>query len=340
MKKKGFFWLTLIVTYLVLIIFGLWYGPYRINPIKIFHSIFAQDSSGQTELIRTIVLKIRFSRLMLASFVGIALSTSGVIFQGLLRNPLADPFTLGVSTGAAFGASLAMIFGINIGWSLGGLGLLPVVSMVGALLALFFVIHLSKVDGLLRPAQMILAGIVVSTFLSALISLLKSLDEESLSAIVFWMLGSFSGRGWVHVLFAAPYIVFGLLIFINYAKELDIMSLGDIEAHHLGVNIYQVRLILLISACITTSAAVSVSGIIGFIGLVVPHLLRLIQGPSHKELLISSAILGASLMVASDLLAQNILPAGEEIPVGVITTLIGGPFFCYILKIKKQEIAS
>ena len=326
--------------YLTLIIFGLWYGPYRVDVSMILKALFTPDSSEHMQLIKTIVLKIRLSRLMLATLVGIALSTSGVVFQGLLRNPLADPFTLGVSTGAAFGASLAMILGINIGWSLGGLGLLPVISMAGALLALFFVIHLSKVEGILRPAQMILAGIVVSTFLSALISLLKSLDEESLSAIVFWMLGSFSGRGWIHVFFAFPYIFLGLFIFLQYAKELDIMSLGDLEAHHLGVNIHQVRMILLICGCITTSAAVSVSGIIGFIGLVVPHLLRLIQGPSHKELLISSAILGAALMVGSDLIAQNILPAGEEVPVGVITTLIGGPFFCYILKIKRQEIAS
>ncbi len=337
-RKIYILWACFLGFYALSIFFGLWYGPYHI-PFKDFiRVVFFGQTWGNSDFLKAIIFKIRLSRLFLATIVGISLSCAGVVFQAILRNPLADPFTLGVSTGAAFGATVAMIFGINIGWSLGGLGFLPVICMLGALFALVVVLVLSRVDGTFRPAQMILAGIVVSTFLSALISLFKSLEEESLSAIVFWMLGSFSGRGWVHVCFALPYMVISLAIFLRFSRELDIMSLGDLEAYHLGVDINRVRVILLVSACLATSAAVAVSGVIGFIGLVVPHLLRLIQGPDHKRLLVGSAMLGALLMVVSDILSRNILPAGEEIPVGVITTLLGGPFFCYILMMKRQEI--
>ncbi len=335
-KRIYIFWASLFVLYLLTLFLGLWFGRFPVT----LHDLLEVLSGGQPsqgDITTTIILKIRLSRLMLATFVGISLSTSGVVFQALLRNPLADPFTLGVSTGAAFGATVAMIFGLGVGWSLGGLGLLPVVCMAGALLALLVVIRLSRTDGMLMPAQMILAGIVVSTFLSALISLLKSLDEESLSAIVFWMLGSFSGRGWVHVAFSAPYVLIGLVAFMRFSRELDIMTLGDSEAFHLGVDVSRTRMALLVVACLSTAAAVAVSGVIGFIGLVVPHLVRMLQGPNHRRLLVGSAILGALLMVLSDLAAQNLLPGGEELPVGVITTLIGGPFFCYILSMKKRE---
>ncbi len=337
-KRIYLFWATIFLAYVTLFFVGLWYGRYPLTWSQLLQVLAKGPASADTDLAATIVFKIRLSRLVLASLVGVSLSTSGVVFQGLLRNPLADPFTLGVSTGAAFGATVAMILGLGIGWSLGGLGLLPVICMLGALLALFVVIRLSQSGGILMPAQMILAGIVVSTFLSALISLMKSLDEESLSAIVFWMLGSFSGRGWVHAVFSAPYIFAGLFFSLLYSRQLNIMTLGDSEAYHLGVDVKNTRLILLVSACLSTAAAVAVSGVIGFIGLVVPHLVRMLQGPEHKRLLIGSALLGALLMVASDLTAQNLLPDGEELPVGVITTLIGGPFFCYILTLKKREL--
>ncbi len=337
-KRIYLFWAIILMAFFAILLLGLWYGRYPIS----FHKLFCLLAKGPVEqgddLAAIIVFNIRFPRLLLATVVGVSLSTSGVVFQGLLRNPLADPFTLGVSTGAAFGATVAMIFGLGIGWSFGGLGLLPVICMIGAVAALLLVIQLSRSNGILMPAQMILAGIVVSTFLSALISLMKSLEEESLSAIVFWMLGSFSGRGWIHVAFACPYVLVGLFLFMAYAKELDIMTLGDNEAYHLGVDVGKTRLILLISACLSTAASVAVSGVIGFIGLVVPHLVRMIQGPNHKRLLVGSALLGAFLMVVSDLVAQNLLPGGEELPVGVITTLLGGPFFCYILSLRKGKI--
>ena len=339
-RSQGWIWLGLIAVYALIMMFGLWYGRYPISWQNIMQTLFTSSLQDETaQVINTIVLDVRLSRLFLASLVGVALATSGAVFQGLLRNPLADPFTLGVSTGAAFGATVALILGLGSHAGYFGLGLLPFVAMLGAFAALVVVLNLAQVEGALRPATMILAGIVVSTFLSALISLLKSLDEESLSAIVFWMLGSFAGRGWPHVLFALPYVAIGLVVFLFYAHELDILSMGELEARHLGVPVDKVRMILLVSACLTTAAAVSISGVIGFVGLVIPHLIRMLQGPNHRPLLVSSALLGAITMVISDLLAKNILSGGEELPVGVLTTLIGGPFFCYILKIRKSQIA-
>jgi len=263
-----------------------------------------------------------------------ALAVAGTVFQGILRNPLADPFTIGVSTGAAFGASLALFFGLGSKTFL-GLGLLPLGALAGAMAALFAVITLGRIDGQLRRDTMVLAGIVVATFLSALISLIKSLNEESVASIVFWVMGSFQGRGWHHVAFALPYIITGLGVIWVYSRELDILSMGDTQAKQMGVHTERVRLRLMIGASLLTAAAVSVSGVIGFIGLVMPHLIRMTIGAEHRKLLGLSALLGGIALLWSDVLARILLPGGEELPVGVVTALMGGPFFCFLLKRRK-----
>jgi iron complex transport system permease protein len=282
-----------------------------------------------------IVFQIRFSRICLGMMVGLALAVAGTTFQGILRNPLADPFTIGVSTGAACGASLAIFLGLGTK-SAWGLGLMPLAALAGALIALYAVIILGRVNGQLRRDTMVLAGIVVATFLSALISLIKSLDEESVTSIVFWVMGSLQGRGWVHVGFALPYLLLGLIIIAAYAREMDLLSLGDIQARQMGVDVHRVRLRLLVGASLLTAAAVSVSGIIGFVGLVVPHLIRMLIGAEHRPLLILSGLLGGLALLWSDVLARLILPGGEELPVGVVTALLGGPFFCLLLKRRKE----
>ncbi|NDY43404.1 iron ABC transporter permease [Dissulfurirhabdus thermomarina] len=334
-------WGGLLALYLALLVFGLWYGRYPVTWAEILRLAAALAGTGPPPPpeVRTIVLDVRLPRLLLASLVGASLATSGAVFQGLLRNPLADPFTLGVSTGAAFGATAALFLGAGAGTALMGLGLLPLFAMAGGLAALAVVLHLARVDGTLRPATLILAGIVVSTFLSALIGLMKSLDDQGLAAIVYWMLGSVGGRGWSHVLFLLPYAAAGLALFLAYGRELDILALGDLEARHLGVPVDRVRLVLLAAACLVTAAAVSVSGVIGFVGLVAPHMVRLVQGPSHRPLLGAAALAGALMLAGSDLLAKNLLPGGEELPVGVLTTLVGGPFFCYLLKARRRQVA-
>ncbi|MBU1041566.1 MAG: iron ABC transporter permease [Proteobacteria bacterium] len=298
-----------------------------------------------------VVVDIRLARVALAWLTGAALATAGCVFQGVLRNPLADAFTLGVSGGAAFGASVAILTGVGSGLaggalvdnlgglSLGGLagsaGLLPLFALAGALLALGAVLALGRAgggpSGGMNRETLVLAGIVVSTFLSALISLLKSLDEESVSSIVFWIMGSFQGRGFEHVRLALPYMAVGLGLVLWRARELDLLALGEGQARLLGLNAGRSRLWLLIGASLLSGAAVAVSGVIGFVGLVVPHLLRLVVGAGHRTLLPASALLGGLLLLWSDVLARSILPGGAELPVGVVTALVGGPFFCLLL---------
>ncbi len=282
-----------------------------------------------------VVWGIRLSRVVLSALVGSLLAVAGVVFQGLLLNPLADPFTIGVSTGAAFGVALLVVLGA--GGSFWGLSPLPLGALAGSLVSLVAVIALSRDGGRIRKESLILAGIVVSTFLSALISLIKSLDEESLSTIVFWIMGSFSGRGWVHVGFLLPYAAAGLLLIARHGRELDILALGEESSHYLGVAVSRVRLELLLGASFLTAGAVSVSGVIGFVGLVVPHLMRLLAGPSHGRLLILSALCGSLTLLWADVAARVILPSGQELPVGVVTALLGGPFFFYLLKSRRSR---
>jgi iron complex transport system permease protein len=282
-----------------------------------------------------VVVDIRLARVALAWLTGASLATAGCVFQGVLRNPLADAFTLGVSGGAAFGASVAILTGLAgqavlVGLA-GGAGILPLFALAGALLALAAVLALGRAGGGMRRETLVLAGIVVSTFLSALISLLKSLDEESVSSIVFWIMGSFQGRGFEHVRLALPYMAVGLGLVLWRARELDLLALGEGQARLLGLDAGRSRLWLLIGASLLSGAAVAVSGVIGFVGLVVPHLLRLVIGAGHRTLLPASALLGGLLLLWSDVLARSILPGGAELPVGVVTALIGGPFFCLLL---------
>ncbi len=283
-----------------------------------------------------VVWQLRLSRIVLAFLVGLALAVAGTTFQGLLRNPLADPFTLGVSTGAACSASVVIFLGLGA-TSAWGLGLLPIAALGGALVSLGLVLTLGRINGQLRRDTMVLAGIVVATFLSAVISLLKSLDEESVSSIVFWVMGSFQGRGWSHVLFVLPYLLVGLAIVGWQARELDLLALGELQARQLGVEVSTARRRLLIGASLLTAGAVAVSGIIGFVGLIVPHLLRLLVGAEHRPLLVLAGLLGGILLLWSDVLARIILPGGEELPVGVVTAILGGPFFCFLLRQKRHE---
>lgn len=316
-------------------------GPYEIPYrtigrlwISLFHSDWA---AGTDETLRYIVIHVRLARICLALAVGGALSIAGTVYQGVLLNPLADPFTLGVSTGAAFGASLVILLGWG-GIHFLGMSALPMAAFAGAMGALYLVYLLGRMNGRVHTTTLVLAGIIVSTFLSAWISLLKSLNEDSISTIVFWIMGSFSGKSWVHVLLVLPYLVIGGSVIFFYARELDLLSLGDIQAQQLGVDVQRMRFWLLLAASLVTAAAVSVSGIIGFVGLVIPHLVRLAIGPQHRRLLPAVLLTGGLLLLLSDTLARSILPSSEELPVGVVTAILGGPFFCYLLLHRKKYL--
>jgi iron complex transport system permease protein len=315
-------------------------GPYKLSYGQLFSLVKrwavgeALNPAEATAL--AVIFQIRVARIVLAALVGLGLSLAGAAFQGILLNPLAEPFTLGVAAGAAFGASLTLSLGFT-GVILGTLGLVPLMALVGAAAALVLVLALGAMAGGVQHGTLILAGVIVSAFLSSLISLVKFLYADSLSTIVFWIMGSLSARGWSHVLFASPYILLGSLVLFLYARELNLLTLGDAPAQQLGLAVNRVRLILLLAASLVTAGAVAVSGIIGFVGLIVPHLARLLVGPDHRRLLPVAALAGAVLLIAADTLARVILPYGQELPVGIITALLGGPFFCYLLKVTRGQ---
>lgn len=273
---------------------------------------------------QSVILEVRLPRILTSLSVGFGLAVAGTVFQGLLLNPLADPFTLGVSSGAAFGAALALLLGL----SFFGPTTLCFMAFIGATATLFAVLAMSGRDGELSPTNLILAGVIVSAILSAGISFIKYMADERVAAIVFWLMGSFVSRTWQDGLLTTGTGLIGFAICLYYARDLNIMSLGNRSAQSLGVNTGRVRLILLLAASLVSAVCVSVSGIIGFVGLIVPHLMRFVVGPDNRWLLPASGLGGALLLLGADTLTRAVLP--HEVPIGVLTALIGGPVFCWI----------
>lgn len=282
------------------------------------------------KLYPVVIMDVRLPRILTASVVGAGLAISGVVFQGILLNPLADPYTLGVSAGAAFGASLTLLFDLQFA----GVYTVSLLAFAGAVLTLVFVIYLStSASGGLSSTNLILAGVIVTAILSAGISFLKYLAQEKVSIIIFWLLGSFAACTWPQFWLAAAAVVGGFAIFIYFARDLNLMCLGTRVASSLGVETTRVRLTLLVTASLVAAIGVSVSGIIGFVGLLIPHMMRGVTGPDHQKLLPASLLCGAILLLGADTITRAVLPS--EVPIGVLTALIGGPFFCYIFRRKQ-----
>jgi iron complex transport system permease protein len=282
-----------------------------------------------------IVLDIRLPRVILSGLVGAALAIAGASFQGLLRNPLADPYTLGVSSGASVGAVITLFFQLSIPFI--GSFTLPLVSILFSLVTIVFVLAFArKMERSMRVETIILTGIIFSSFLGALISLMIALTGDELRQIISWLLGSVSMRGWEYIKIILPFFIIGSLILILNAKELNAMSFGEERAQHLGVNVQRRKLIILTAGSILTGAAVAVSGTIGFVGLVIPHLARLFWGPDHKHLLPLSILTGSGFLIIADLISRTII-SPTELPIGVITALIGAPVFAIILLQRKRK---
>lgn len=299
-------------------------GPVTVSFSEIIEGVKENETSKSFFILRDI----RLPRILLALLVGAALAVSGSVFQGLLVNPLADSYTTGVSSGAALGASIALILGLNG-------ALLPIFSMIGAAVTLFLVMFISRMNGDLEPRNLILSGIIVGTVLSALISFIKTIAGDSLNSLVFWLMGSFSGRGWYEVKYAFVYISLAIGVILFYTRELDLLSFGSEQAASCGVNVNRSRAVLVVAASVCAATAVSVSGIIGFIGLVVPHSIRMIFGSAHHRVIPLSIVVGAALLLWADTFIRSFYMFGE-IPVGVLTALLGGPFFCWLLVRRKM----
>jgi iron complex transport system permease protein len=301
--------------------------------------VFAAKAMGQNgrmegldPLFPVVVAEVRLPRILTAAVVGGGLSICGVVFQGILLNPLADPYTLGVSAGAAFGASIAIL--LNIGF-LGSYSV-PVFAFIGAVGTLVFVIYLSASGGGVSSNNLILSGIIVAAILSAGISFLKYVADEQVSVIIFWLMGSFASRTWTDVVLTTGSVAFGTLIFIVYSRDLNLLALGDRTASSLGVDTRWVPVVLLVTASLVAAVCVSVSGIIGFVGLLVPHMMRFVSGPDNRKLIPVSLLSGAILLLGADTVTRAVLPV--EIPIGVLTALIGGPLFCVIFRKRQMSI--
>lgn len=280
-----------------------------------------------------VVFDVRLPRILCAALVGGGLAICGVVFQGILLNPLADPYTLGVSAGAAFGAALAIL--LNLG---GGTGVvsIPLFAFAGAVATLFAVIALSSSGRGLSSNNLILSGIIVAAILSAGISFLKYVAEEQVSVIIFWLMGSFAAKTWTEVVLAGVCIALGLLVFLFFSRDLNLVSLGGRSASSLGVDARSISLLLLVTASLVAGICVSVSGIIGFVGLLVPHMVRFVTGPDNRRVVPAALLTGAVLLLGADTITRAVLPS--EVPIGVLTALIGGPFFCYIFRKRQRAL--
>lgn len=282
-----------------------------------------------------IVMNIRLPRVVLAGLVGASLAIAGAAFQGLLRNPLADPYTLGVSSGASVGAVITLFFGVSIPFA--GMFTLPLLSIAFAFLTIMMVLFFARrIDRGMKVETIILTGIIFSSFLGAFISLMIALTGDELRQIIGWLMGSVSMRGWEYINIIFPFFLIGAFILLMNAREINAMSFGEERAQHIGVNVQRRKMLVLIAGSILTGAAVAVSGTIGFVGLVIPHLTRLLWGPDHRHLLPISIFTGSGFLILADLVARTII-SPTELPIGVITSMIGAPVFAIILMNRRKE---
>lgn len=313
------------MTAIALLIISIWCGV-SIGSVHIPLEVIWNKAAD--EIAANILWKIRLPRVLLAGLVGASLAIAGAAFQGLLKNPLADPYTLGVSSGASVGAVVTLFFGISL--PVVGLYALPTLSMVGAVLTMIAVMSFARiVDRSLKMETLILTGVIFSSFLGSLISLMIALSGEELRQVIGWLLGSVSMRGWPYVQMITPFVVIGSILLWTQRRELNVLLYGEERAKHLGVNVKRSKYLILIGGSMLTGAAVAVSGTIGFVGLVVPHMTRMIWGSDHRHLLPLSFLNGATLLIICDLVARTII-VPRELPIGVITAFIGAPVFSYI----------
>ncbi|MGQ9539918.1 MAG: FecCD family ABC transporter permease [Armatimonadota bacterium] len=328
LRVRRRFWLIVLLGTAVLVTAGvaLCLGAERLLPSQVWHIL--REGSDASDASSVIVWQLRLPRMAMAALVGVLLSVAGATLQGLLRNDLADPYTIGVSSGAAVGASAVVLAGWEAKWH--GFGV-PAAGFVGAIGATVLVLMVSRRGGTLRISVFLLAGIVVGSFMWSVVTLMLTLAGADVGRVLFWLMGSFADAEWTRVRLLLPFVLTGVMGLRATAYGLNAFALGEESAAHLGFDVEQLKRWAIVLSALCTAAAVSVSGIIGFVGLVVPHMARRLFGADHRQLYLSAAVLGALLMVWADTIARTVArPA--EIPVGVITALIGAPFFISLLR--------
>jgi iron complex transport system permease protein len=322
--------LTSFLLLLLAILLSLAIGSVFISPGELWQTILGRGSETST----SILWSIRLPRTILIALTGAALAGSGATYQGLFRNPLADPFLIGVASGAGLGAVIAMT--IQWPYSFWGLMAIPLSAFIAALLTVFIVYSLARVGRTVPTTNLILAGVAFSSFATSLTSFLMIRSTSEVRRALGWLLGGATQNNWTAILAMLPYLVIGLGILIFSGHTLNVLQFGDDQAQQLGLNVTRSKRILLTASSLATAAAVAFSGIIGFIGLIVPHLIRLWFGPDYRRLLPLSIIGGATALLVTDIISRVVI-APQEIPVGIITALAGAPFFLWVLRTAKNQ---
>jgi iron complex transport system permease protein len=298
---------------------------------RVLDEIGAQLTGGRSPLSAresAIVWQLRVPRVVLAGLVGAALASSGAAFQGVFRNPLADPYLLGAAAGAGMAATMVVVLAPSVtGWVIGPL---PLAAFAGALGGVGLSWLLGRSSGGTGTATLLLAGVAVASFLTAIQTFVQQLNTDTIKQVYSWMLGGLNTSGWQEVWIALPYVTVSAVVLCLCARLLDVLTLGDAEAASLGIHPARVRLLLLAAASLATAAAVSVSGLIGFVGIVVPHLVRILFGASYRVVIPLSLIVGGAFLIVADYIARTALPG--ELPLGVVTAFTGAPFFVLVLR--------
>ena len=315
---------------LLAILLSLAIGSVFISPSELWNVLRGAGAETSAQ----ILWKIRLPRTALVALTGAALAGSGAAYQGLFRNPLADPYLIGVASGAGLGAVIAM--SIHWPYSFMGLMAIPLIAFISGLLTVYLVYYLARVGRIVPTTNLILSGVAVSSFAVSLTSFLMLSSTDEVRRALGWLLGGANQGGWMPVLMILPYLLPGLGTLLVSSYALNVLQFGDDQAQQLGVNVKRVKTVILVAASLSTAAAVSFSGIIGFVGLVVPHLIRLWFGADYRKLMPLSIITGMSALLLSDILAR-VLIAPQEIPVGIVTALAGAPFFLWVLRRAKNQ---
>ena len=332
----------LLNTFLLLIafVFSIALGAVFIHPETIFR-ILASQVSGLNitpdwpDSFSAIILAVRLPHTVLVVLTGAALGSSGAAYQGLFRNPLADPYLIGVASGAGLGAVFAMA--LNWPTNLLGFYLIPVGAFVGAILTVVLVYNLARVNGMVPLTTLILAGVAIGAFASALTSFLMLRTELQLHRAISFLLGGSPIAGWDPVIAVLPYMLIGMGLLSVSGHMLNVLQFGEEEAKQMGLNVDRAKVFIIVVASLTTAVAVAFSGVIGFVGLIVPHVIRIIWGPDYRRLIPLSILGGGSALLLADMLAR-ILLAPSTLPVGIVTALAGAPFFLWILRRAKREV--
>ncbi len=344
-KKKHFrfiFCISIILLFCIMLISST-FGTANISFMETFRVIlnkipFINKLVSTSEIPKNhilIILKIRLPRIVLSALVGMGLSVVGASFQAIFKNPMADPYILGISSGAALGAALGFVFKLES--SILSSAAITITAFVGSILTTILVYNIARVKNKIPTNTLLLAGISVSFLLSSLISVIMVFNRDQVEKIVFWTMGSVSNANYNEIILLIPFFIVGVSIIIFLSKDLNIILTGDETAKSLGIEVEKVKKIVLIVSSMIVAACVSVSGIIGFVGLIIPHVVRMLFGPDNRRLMPFSLIFGAAFMVVSDTLARTIA-SPAEIPVGAVTALFGSPYFIYLLIKSKKKV--